>query len=197
MKLSEKHRIFIEAYAGNPLEAMRAAGFQGVDAYLEQEGNALLKQPHIVDAIRQRSLYTKSLTKTIATREERQGVWTSIMRNEDPFARPEVNDKGVTKPPENIPLSVRLKASELLGKSETDFIERVDIRQTISISDVIRDAYTVDINDIDAIEVEYEKARSLKNKKDHIIEAELVEHSSESDKPLGNNICTSDLSMFI
>jgi len=200
MKISDKHRIFIEAYTGNAAEAMRIAGFQGADNYLEQEGNILLSKPHIVDAIRQRSLYTNSLVKTIATREERQALWTSIMRNDDPHAKPEVNEKGVTKTPENLPLPMRLKASELLGKSETDFIERLDIRQTISISDVIKEAYTIDVNDLDAIEEQYERERARKlnhSPKQDTIEAEVVAIEDISNELLRDDISVPDLATFI
>jgi hypothetical protein len=49
----------------------------------------------------------------VATREERQAFWTSVMRGE-----------------EGAEMSERLKASELLGKSQLDFKERVEVEVT-------------------------------------------------------------------
>lgn len=163
-KLNHKHRLFIEAYLGDALQAMRIAGFEGTDKQLEKQGDDLLKQPLIIEAIRQRSLYLNSTAKIIATREERQAFWTSLMRNDDPHYKPEINDKGVTKPIENLPLPIRIKASELLGKSETDFVERIDMTNTLTITDLVQEAYSIKFDDLDAIEAQYEHARSLKNK---------------------------------
>lgn len=163
-KLNHKHRLFVEAFLGDPLQAMRIAGFEGSDTILEKQGNDLLKQPLIVEAIRQRSLYQNSTAKIIATREERQAFWTSLMRNDDPHHKPEINDKGVTKPIENLPLPIRIKASELLGKSETDFVERIDMTNTLTITDLVQDSYSIKFDDLNAIEAQYEHARQIKNK---------------------------------
>lgn len=193
IKINKKHRLFIEAYDGDVVEALRIAGFEGADSYLKSMGNKLLKDSNIVDAIRQRSLYLVSTAKVIATREERQAFWTSIMRNDDPHARPELTSTGVAKIPENIPLGVRLKASELLGKSETDFVERLDINHNLSISDVIKEAYNISNENIDAIEVEYERLHNKnKPKADVVVDVET--------EPVGEsqpNICESILDGLI
>jgi len=187
--ITKKHRLFIEAFEGNIVEAMRVSGFEGADNYLEIQGKKLLADPDIREAIDTRSKYLASTQNIIASRVERQAFWTDIMRNKDDNIRPEVNDKGVTKTPDNIPMAMRLKASELLGKSETDFIERVDVHHNLSISDVIKDAYSIPMDDLDAIEEEYE--RQYKTKK------RLVVIENESDKPLGDNISESALGMYI
>lgn len=167
-KLDNRHRLFVEAYTGDTVEAMQIAGYVGAPAFLRKTGDELLQQPIIREAIQQRSKYIQSTLKTIATREERQAFWTSIQRNEDPHYKPEVNDKGVTQPKGNLPLAMRLKASELLGKSETDFIERLDVHHNLSISDVIQEAYTIPMDNIDAIEAQYNV---------------LKEHKEQSEKP--------------
>lgn len=199
MKITDKHRLFVEAYDGCAETAARIAGFEGVPAYLEHKGNELLADPTIREAIRQRSLYLNSTAKVIADRTERQAFWTSIMRNKDPNAIPQVDPKtNVTKVPEEVPMSMRLKASELLGKSETDFIERVDVTHNLSISDVIKDAYAVKLEDIDSIEAEYERQRAIKNSsKQNTIEAELVVVKAEPDGSLGDNISEPILSDFV
>jgi len=105
--LTEKQRRFCEAFAengGNAFAAARAAGYRKP----KQQGSENLEKPGIraaIDAMRK-----EQTTKSIATREERQSFWTAMMRGEEP---------GEPKD--------RLKASELLGKSQADFIDRKEI----------------------------------------------------------------------
>jgi phage terminase small subunit len=67
----------------------------------------LYTKPHIKQAIAER--HKKEYNPLIATRQQRQAFWTQVM-----------NDNNKTMPD-------RLKASELLGKSEGDFVEKVSI----------------------------------------------------------------------
>lgn len=179
LKINNQHRLFVENYLGNTVEAMRAAGFQGTDKQLEYLGNQLLANPTILDAIKQRDLYRESTAKAVATRTERQAFWTSIMRNEDPHYIPEVNDKGVTKPKDNLPLPMRLKASELLGKSETDFVEKIDMNHNLTITDVIKEAYTISIDNLDAIEAQYELLHNHKKEQSEMVDVEDVSDSND------------------
>ena len=104
-KLSVKQRRFIEAYDGNATKAAIAAGYSPKTA--RSQGQQLLTKLDIKEAIKAREeSRTDSL---IMTREERQALWSEIARDKD----------------ENI--MARLKASELLGKSEADFIERKEV----------------------------------------------------------------------
>jgi hypothetical protein len=64
-------------------------------------------KPYIKQAIATR--HKREYNSLIATRQQRQSFWTQVM-----------NDKTLNLPD-------RLKASELLGKSEGDFIEKVSI----------------------------------------------------------------------
>lgn len=182
MKFTKKHRLFVEAFSGDVAAAMREAGFEGAPGYLEQEGAKLLRDETIREAIRQRSRYLASTTMSIANREERQKFWSDIMRNQDPNAHPELNSSGMAKPPENIPLAMRLKASELLGKSETDFIEKIDVHHNLSLSDVIKEAYTIPNESLEAIEAEYERAYAQKKQiENNVVDAEIVEDQSLAD----------------
>jgi hypothetical protein len=183
IEINNKQRLFCEAYCGDEVSAMRIAGYEGTDTFLSARGKELLAQPLIREAIAQRSKYIASTTKIIATREERQAFWTSLMRNEDPNAKPSFNEKGVSKPPEDLPLPMRLKASELLGKSETDFLERVDINHNVSITDVIKEAYTIPMEDINAIEVEYERIYAKKK-------SLVVEEQSDGSVCMGDSDTT-------
>lgn len=105
--LTSKQRKFVEAYAGNGTEAARVAGYRGDENVLAQVARDNLRKPQIAEAIRKRE--TKETRGAIATRQERQAFWTSVMHDcdEQMFAR--------------------LKASELLAKSEADFVERHEV----------------------------------------------------------------------
>jgi phage terminase small subunit len=103
-RLTPKQRRFIEAYTGNATEAARLAGYQGNDDVLGVTGFDLLRIPKIAQAIAERE--ERAITGLIATREERQAFWTQVMND----STSEMKD--------------RLKAAELLGKSQADFIDR-------------------------------------------------------------------------
>lgn len=103
-ELTSKRQRFVELYEGNGVDAARKAGFEGDDRTLGVTATRLLKNARIAQAIKARE--SKRMRPGIATREQRQAFWTEMMHD---MAAPEV---------------ARLKASELLGKSEGDFIQR-------------------------------------------------------------------------
>ena len=109
-KLRPKQQAFVNAYAGNATAAALAAGYSPKTA--RSQGQRLLTNDDIKDAIKARE--TQRLAPTIATRQERQEFWTSVLRNEEEA------------------MKNRLKAAELLGKSEGDFLERVEMDMTLS-----------------------------------------------------------------
>lgn len=165
--LSKAHRLFVEAYDGDVVYACRIAGIGGAsasDAYLKRKGEELLKEPLILEAIKDRSKYILSTKHAIATREERQALWTAIMKNQDPHRKEEVDSNGVPIPEGNIPLPIRLKASELLGKSEADFVEKIDMSVQHTLTDLIAQSYQDD-TPIEAIEAEYKR---IKEKREQV-----------------------------
>ena len=101
--MTPKQKRFIEAYQGNASQAALDAGYSSRTAY--SIGQELLKKPEIQEAIQERE--RERLSVVIASREERQTFWSDTMRN----------------PEEK--MSDRIRASELLGKSEGDFLDRV------------------------------------------------------------------------
>jgi len=107
-KLTEKQRKFVEAFMGpakgNATEAARIAGYSGSDATLRNAGSRLLTNANISEAIKER----QESDPLVADREERQRFWSEVMRND----QADMKD--------------RLKASEILGKSQADFTERID-----------------------------------------------------------------------
>jgi len=112
MKLTTKQKRFVEAYCGNATEAAIKAGYSVKTA--TEIGVENLRKPQIVNAIIDRE---KQATRPlIATREQRQKFWTSTMQDAEQDMRN------------------RLKASELLGKSEGDFLDRVEVGGNLDIS---------------------------------------------------------------
>jgi len=107
-KLTEKQRKFVEAFMGpakgNATEAARIAGYSGNDATLRNAGSRLLTNANISEAIKER----QESDPLVADREERQRFWSEVMRNDQADMRD------------------RLKASEILGKSQADFTEKID-----------------------------------------------------------------------
>ena len=108
MALTAKQRAFVEYYTGSAAQAAIKAGYSKNSAYTL--GQRLMNNPEIIAEIKARE--TKRLVPDIATREERFKFWTRAMRDED------------------TPMKERLKASELLGKAEGDFLERVEVEHS-------------------------------------------------------------------
>ena len=104
-ELTAKQRRFVEAYDGNARKAAIAAGYSEKTA--EVIGHENLRKPKILAEIKAREVVRS--TPLIASRAERQQFWSSVMRDKEQQMRD------------------RLKAAELLGKSEADFVERQEI----------------------------------------------------------------------
>lgn len=102
--LTLMQRLFVEAYSGNGTAAAIAAGYSQKSA--EKIARDLLRNPTVAAAIRGRE--KEEIKQLVASRVQRQEFWTNIMRDTDEDTRD------------------RLKASELLGKSEGDFLDRVE-----------------------------------------------------------------------
>lgn len=111
--LNERQRKFAELYAatGNASKAAIGAGYSPKSA--PTNADKLLKNTNVQAYIRQ--LTRLAQAGRVATAEERQAFWTDVM-----FGRIQ-DDEG--RAPR---IADRLKASELLGKSQGDFIDRVE-----------------------------------------------------------------------
>ena len=109
MALTTKMRAFVEAYCGNATEAALKAGYSPRTAAFIGAEN--LKKPQIKEAIAEREKISSE--SRIADRQERQSFWTGVMR--DPAEK----------------MQDRLRAAELLGKSECDFVEKVEMKGTL------------------------------------------------------------------
>ena len=119
-----KEQRFIDFYDGNATDAARKAGYKNA----KRSGEQNVRKREIWDQIKNRE--KKRNKKHIATREERQEFWTKVLLGED--QDPEVTgydlDGNAVVVNVSPKMSDRLKASELLGRSEADFTDN----QTIS-----------------------------------------------------------------
>ncbi|MBN2312356.1 MAG: hypothetical protein JXM79_00410 [Sedimentisphaerales bacterium] len=96
-----KQQKLVDAYDGDIKKAAKEAGLS------YDYARRLVTKSHILEAIKNRQ-ETETRPKTIATRQQRQQFWTETMNNDD------------------VEMRDRLKASELLGKSEADFTENIN-----------------------------------------------------------------------
>jgi len=103
--LTTRQARFVEAYTGNATKAALDAGYSAKTA--RSIGQENLTKPDIVAAIQARE--GSRMESSIMTRRERQELWSAIARD----AEADVRD--------------RMRASELLGKSEGDFFDRVGV----------------------------------------------------------------------
>jgi phage terminase small subunit len=113
--LNTRQQRFVDAYEGDATEAARKAGYSPKSARVN--GPRLLKQPEVKAAIEARVSATRS--ELIATREQRQQFWTGVMRD----SKAEMRD--------------RLKAAELLGKSQADFTEKIEHSGGLTLEELV------------------------------------------------------------
>lgn len=100
-KLTERQRKFVLCYDGNATEAAIKAGYSKKTAF--QIGYENLRKPEIALALKERA--EKEAPALIKNRKQRQMLWSKLTEHADPY--------------------VAMKASELLAKSEGDFIDKV------------------------------------------------------------------------
>lgn len=105
-----KQQKFIDAYAGDIKEAAKKAELSYGYA------RRLVTKSNIFEAIRHRQ-DTEIRPKTIANRQQRQEFWTKVMRDENEDTKD------------------RLRVSELLGKSEADFVEHTVLGSDDALTD--------------------------------------------------------------
>ena len=114
-KLTVKQKKFIQAYSGNATEAARIAGYKGNDATLAQVGYENMMNPEINSQVMKRQ--DLEIQRIVMNRLDRQILWTELARS----SSVEVKD--------------RLKATELLGRSEGDFTEKLEVSVNLNLAD--------------------------------------------------------------
>lgn len=125
-RLTERQAKFVRGVAGGKTatQAAKDAGY-GV-SYANREGKILLDKPHIQKHLAE--ITEKIAAPDIADASARQKWWTDVMNDttED--------------------IKARLKASELLAKSQGDFIEQREVKGNVLIR-VIREEAGVSYGD--------------------------------------------------
>ena len=116
-RFTTRQQKFVDIYEGNGTEAARLAGFAGTDAVLANVARNLLIKTDISEAIRSRQ--DKAKREFVANREQRQAFWTKTMQDITATLRD------------------RLKASELLGRSEGDFLDRIAHTVTVTLEQLV------------------------------------------------------------
>lgn len=109
---------FAEVYDGNGVAACRLAGYEGGDTSLAVQAGRLLRNVEVAAAIKTRR--EKEGAPLIATRQQRQSFWAAVMGG---MVEQTLPDGSVMKLP--VEMKDRLKASELLGRSEADFTDKL------------------------------------------------------------------------
>ena len=121
--LTVRQQRFVDFYDGNATQAAEKAGYNNP----RQMGSENLSKQDIMHAIQTRE--NRRRKGYIADREERQAFWTKILRGEE--TQPAITGTDADGNPvvENIPpkMSDRLSASQLLGKSEADFTDKLGV----------------------------------------------------------------------
>lgn len=117
MALNERQQRFVLAYDGNATEAARKAGYEGDSNTLGVTGFELLRNPNIKTAIDARMAEVKR--KLIGSKLDRQKWLRDVM--DDPSAK----------------LSDKLKAAELLSKTEGDLLQKIEHSVSDSLSSAI------------------------------------------------------------
>jgi phage terminase small subunit len=123
---AERRRRFVEAFtgeaSGNALRAAELAGFRDPKA----AGVRLMREAGVLQAIeRARKEAQASSGGAIMSRDERWAMWSRWARGEK--IRQVVMGVEVEVAP---PAALQLKASELLGKAQGDFVERHEHKHT-------------------------------------------------------------------
>jgi len=124
-KLTDKQKRFVDLWTGDGTETAMLVGYSTPDV----AATRCLKKVSICKLIK----FTRDaeLAPLIATRKERQELWTTFSKDDE------------LKPME------RLKASELLGKSQGDFIDKLSVvDDRPDIPDIAAELTEKDLKDI-------------------------------------------------
>jgi phage terminase small subunit len=132
--VSERERRFIERFmgSGNATKAATEAGYSRKTA--SQIGYRLLRKVQIQRAIAERT----QNDPIVWTREDRQRFWTAIASGATRFER--------------APLRDRLKASELLGRSQADFIDRHEVKPGMDLAEILAQTNSLEAEELSRIQ---------------------------------------------
>ncbi len=146
IELTQKQRLFVEAYigaaAGNAREAARLAGYSGDDNALSQRAFELMRNPKIAELIGVR--VQEAVMRTDEVLSELSAIAKADWQNFLEIRR----DKDGETVSASLKLSDKIKSLELLGKYHKLFSERLDLN--VQVNDWREEAakYGLSTNDI-------------------------------------------------
>ena len=120
--MTHRQELFVQEYLTslNATQSAIKAGYSPKTAY--SQGQRLLKNVEVLQAINK--VMNERKSALIATREQRQEFWTAVMNDCDTAMKD------------------RLKASELLGKSEGDFTDKIQANISgMTLADLMMEEY--------------------------------------------------------
>ena len=119
--LTVRQQRFVDYYDGNATQAAEKAGY----SHAGTQGQRLLHNVAIINSLREREVHRRS--KQIMSRRERQTFWSKVARGEEVVKVVTGMDAEGFPQVEEVPWKPqeRLKASELLARSEADFTDKV------------------------------------------------------------------------
>lgn len=127
-KLTKLKRAFALIYDGNGVDAARKAGYRGSSNVLSGVAMTNLRHPLVLELIESRTsgLPPGGIRKPslVASRQARQEFWTRVLKGEEKHIVIVGRGKTARDIEVGPKMQDRLKASELLGRSQADFIER-------------------------------------------------------------------------
>jgi len=120
-ELTIKQQRFVDYYDGNASQAADKAGYSNPKV----QGSRLLSNVNIRKALKTREKRRRK--NHIWDREERQRFWTNVASGKESHPTITGTDEDGNSIVTDIPPKMpdRLKASELLGRSEADFVDKV------------------------------------------------------------------------
>jgi hypothetical protein len=135
--LTTRQLRFVAFYDGNASEAARKAGYKGKPHTVDVIGYNNMQNPRIIEAIQKRE--EKRNAKDIASREERQQFWTRILRGQELQEKLLRGKNHKRRRVRVLPsMNERLKASELLGRSECDFTDKNILEGALTLEDKLK-----------------------------------------------------------
>ena len=120
--LTVKQRKYVDCYDGNIKDSAKKAG---ISYQYAKELHTKTYYRHILRALKSRN--DTQGKSNIADRQERQAFWTKVFRGEETQPTITGTDTEGNSIVTDIPLKMkdRLKASELLARSEADFVDKL------------------------------------------------------------------------
>jgi hypothetical protein len=128
--LTVKQRRYVDCFDG---DIKRSAEKAGISYVYAKELHAKTCYAYVMEYIQ--NINDNQSSRNIATRQERQEFWTKVLNGTEKFEV--VVGSGETQKVVELPAKMadRLKASELLGRSFADFVERKEITGKITLEE--------------------------------------------------------------